>query len=44
MTQHKEIELSFLHAGSELVLQDVPRLAEAALGARPQDTGKYNRI
>ena len=32
------------HAGSELVLQDVPGIAEAALGARPQDTGGCNRV
>ena len=41
MTQQKGlVEI----AGSELVLQDVPGLAEAALGARPHDTGRCNRI
>ena len=41
MTQQKRLAEI---AGSELVLQDVPGLAEAALGARPHDTGKCDRI
>ena len=41
MTQQKWLAVI---AGSKLVLQDVPGLAEAALGARPHDTGKCDRI
>ena len=41
MTQQKKLAEI---AGSELVLQDVLGLAEAALGARPHDTGEWDSI